>query len=167
MQSTQWTYLRKSSIHWHKDQSLKCFKGVCIACVQNWRAQTKLTHFSRLSEGWKKDWLCTRRRRQMFIYSQGGVHSLRRRFNMLVCLCAHSTLNGSLSALAWLYMGLQRAALRGRLGDYSDVDKFWPTLAAFVVVTWKIDLWCVCVRKRGPRTHIREREALCVCAAGY
>jgi hypothetical protein len=68
--------------------------------------------------------------------------------------------------LLLLYM-CGAAALRG---DYSDVDKFWPTtLAAFVVVTWRIDLWCVCVRKRGPRTHIRvyrehQRERGSVCA---
>jgi hypothetical protein len=37
------------------------------------------------------------------------------------------------------YMGLQHYGA-GWLGDYSDVDKFWPTLAAFVVVTWRIDL---------------------------
>lgn len=105
----KWTYVcRKAQSIGTKANPPKCFSERCVYCLRPKLTSANQidTFFSRLSElGWKKDWLCTRRRRQMFIYSQGGAHSLRRWFNMLVCLCAHSTLNGSLSALAFAIWG--------------------------------------------------------------
>lgn len=150
----------------HKKPVPPNVREVRIACVQNWRTRTKLTHFFRRSEGGKRiDYVQGDGGKCLFIPKAARTHSAGGLIYVsLLVRPFHSQ---------WLFIRALPARLQqhygaGRAGEYSDVDKFCPTLAAFVVVTWRIDLWCVCVRKRGlALSHIYTHaytQSLCVYA---